>query len=719
MPLNFAPIMPPLQQTLWDKTLDTFLTEGEVNFYIDGTTTPKNVYQLVGTGPGTYTYVSLGHTLTLSGIGTFIDANGGAIEVYLWPWLGSPNDATPSQIAQNYYITVYSSTGVFQFDLNNIPGVLSGDQPQETTFETTENVISNPEFSEVLFSTTATSINPYTINVTGTLAETKIAPDWSVITTGSGSIGLYRQLIIDSTAPGNPAYALGINTSGFTQPIILRQRLLTPRIFADEYVSGTFIVQANNGGPYNVTMNYTPSITGTIQQICTGTTVGSGFIRIFNNTPIFITNPGSGSGYIDITLVFPVGASLQISCVQLLGVIDNVEIAEYLQQSPEREADHLFHYWQPYLNFKPIPSLLTGWDFALNPQQFGITSFSTTPIYVWDQTICASQSGTINVSQPITGAFRATTTSSNQTFYMLQYLDSPESLLTAYSDLSVNINAYSAPGDGVVARVYLFYGNASSTFPSLSTPATIGTIDAAGEFTLTASNWFPIPQDPVFSNMGTLTISDNVDLGFTGWNNLVNYTAAEAAKFAIVVTFFVPVSATQANIQSISCVPGKIPTRPAPQTSDEVLRECQYYYETSYPLGTAPGTANTLSTLWSVQGNSPNGMITSAYGTVIGSQFKVVKRGNMATNGQVNILAPTSGTALAVDRYGVKAMTQSQLFPITAYFNFTYPLTSPSWVDQNGYSIYGNTTPFDGVSSTTATQVLSWHFVADARIGEF
>jgi hypothetical protein len=32
-------------------------------------------------------------------------------------------------------------------------------------------------------------------------------------------------------------------------------------------------------------------------------------------------------------------------------------------------------------------------------------------------------------------------------------------------------------------------------------------------------------------------------------------------------------------INSISLVPGDIPTRPAPKTTDEVLRECQYYFE--------------------------------------------------------------------------------------------------------------------------------------------
>lgn len=732
MPLNFAPIMPPLQQTLWDKTLDTFLTEGEVNFFIDGTTTPKNVYQLVGTGPGTYTYVSLGHTLTLSGIGTFIDANGGAIEVYLWPWLGSPNDPIPSQIAQNYYITVYSSTGVFQFDLNNIPGVLSGGQPQETTFETTENVISNPEFSEVLFSTEVTSLNPVVFNVTGTLIATEIAPDWSVVTTGSGSISVYQQTIIDETAPGNPAYALGISTSGFTQPIILRQRILTPRIFADEYVSGTFIVQANNGGPYDVTMNYTPSITGTIQQICTGTTVGSGFIRIFNNTPIFITNPGSGSGYIDITLVFPVGASLQISCVQLLGVIDNIEIAEYLQQSPEREADHLFHYWQPKLNFKAIPSYLVGWDFRVNPAQFGNVGTlgalgANTCDYIADQTLLfqtvsdslgwdAGNATTENKELVVT------TTAATQ-FALIQYLDASALYAMDTNRLSAYIQVST---DATINMNISLWFTTNSTLPNPPVTTNHQTffsgLDSNGHPTSITSGWTEIPN--IYGNANFSSSPHNIGKGFSGWDGskMVNMMMPYITYFAIVVGTGAVTSGKNHNFSRISLVPGDIPCPPGPQQPDEVLRECQYYYETSYPIGKnyiAPGTASTITMINSAQITTSS----QTYPTFLGFNYLVPKRFTTLTSLPITIYSPTTGNAGDVDLYQAGGSAgYSSTVTATDYFNISISPSFPNGWNQYGYAFYSNGTalPKTGSPATIITPyVMSWHHVIDVRLGNY
>src|SRR6185503_15416768 len=175
---NNAIIMPPLQQQLWDKTLNVPLSGGFVQFFRDSQrTTPKDVYQLTGTGPGSYTYTNLGSVLTLSGIGTYVDANGGNIAIYLWPFTGSPNDDPPSQIADNYYIEVYSSTNVFQFDIPNWPGVGGGSSSSDTA-DTTDNVLSNAQFVEINFPSDATRSSPWMLSLTGTQTATEIAPDW-------------------------------------------------------------------------------------------------------------------------------------------------------------------------------------------------------------------------------------------------------------------------------------------------------------------------------------------------------------------------------------------------------------------------------------------------------------------------------------------------------------------------------------------------------------
>jgi hypothetical protein len=586
--LNTAFILPALQQSFIDKTLGTPLSAGTVRFFHDNAqTTPKSVYELVGVNQGSYTYKDIGSVQTLSGLGTFVDENGGAILIYLWPYTGDPNDQPPSTDGDNYYIEVYSSTGVFQEDFHNIPGVPQGGVAPVGNISTSDNIISNGQFVEVDFPVTATQSSPQSFTIASGTVTTEIAPDWSVTTTGAGTVNVWQIPISGATTNiGNPAYALGISSTGFSLPIQLTQTIQAPRILASTPVSATFIAQSN-GANVTLSMTYTPSITHTPQTICSGTAVGADYSVIANAAPVSITDPGVGTGSVNVSIVIPNGSSVNISCVQLCAAIDNA-IVGYIQETPEREIDHLFHYWKPKLDFKPIPSMLVGWEFALNPAQFPnqtVTppfvptpnqTITTTPGYIWDQTICASVVGNVTVVKSASGAFSATTNNASEAFYMLQYLSSTQALETALSRLSVNLNGYCSNQTNVVVSVYLFYGNLSSTIPSL--PTSIGTLAANGVFTLSAANWVKISQGLGFSNQAMLSTS-SADYGFSSWDNRAN--SATTANFAIVVTFSCPTSGSNVLVQSISCDPGDIPTRPAPKTQDETLRECQYYYEIS------------------------------------------------------------------------------------------------------------------------------------------
>lgn len=731
MALNAAVIMPPLQQVIFDKTLDTFLSNGQVFFWEDSNRTiPKNVYTLTGTGPGSYTYVSLGAELTLSGIGSFIDSSGGNIAIYLWPFTGTPNDNPASTTVQNYYITVYSSTSVFQFDIPNWPGTSESASPVDEA-NTTENIISNGQFVDVNFPTTATMGSPFTTNVTGTLTETEIAPGWVIVSNGSGTLNLYRQIVLDSTAQGNPAYALGLSSTGFNQPLQLRQRILAPRILAEQFASATFLAQSF-GGAITLTMNYTPSLTGTIQQICTGTTLSSGFDLIANSPAVQITNPGSGSGYVDISIVIPLSSSVQITCVQFCGVIDALSVVAYLQETPEREIDHLFHYFQPRINFKPIPSLLTGWDFPLNPKQFGITSFSTTPIYVWDQTIMCSTVGNINVTTISgTDAMSLQTNNPNEAIYMLQYLKGPEAVKTTLSRLSVNINAYSLVANNVRVNVFLYYSSPNGTIPTL--PTTIGSIDNAltGHFALSASGWVLISQDKSFQNFATLPFNSLVDTQFSGWNNVVNFGVASTDNFAMVVTFAVPTAGTVVALNSISCVPGDIPTRPAPQTQDEVLRECQLYYESSSPyagLPAASGYANAVSypmQTYIIQTGGAGS--TTSYPATFNLIYKIPKRAVP----NINIFsanAGTSGSASCTIYYTTNAGGYNAVTSDASLSNFwtgtignsaAYYFPKGTIVGP-GIAALASASPGILVAITTAVfgnSEISFNYTIDARLG--
>jgi hypothetical protein len=736
MALNAAVIMPPLQQVIFDKTLDTFLAGGQVYFFEDANRTiPKDVYELTGTGPGSYTYTSLGHQLTLSGIGSFVDHSGANIAIYLWPFTGSPNDNPPSDTIQNYYITVYSSTGVFQFDIPNWPGVTANESPVNTA-DTTDNIISNPQFVDITFSPASNSITPSVFTTTGTNTETIIAPDWSVITTGSGSFSVYQEHITDSTAPGNPPYALGIISNSYSQPIHLRQRILSPRLFSGQYVSGTFLSASLDGGAHNLSMTYTPSITGTIQTVCSGTTNSSGYTVIANSIPVQITNPGDGTGYIDVDIVIPVGANLLISNIQLCGVSSNTETVAFLEQTPEREIDHLFHYFQPQLNFKPIPSLLVGWDFPLNPAQANAWTIgiNTTPKYILDQTIAACSSSTYTTAQDsVTGALNVTPVSATQSFYLLQYLKIPQALNVLGTFLSSNLFSW-GHSNNIKCEVNLYVGP-DGQIPIL--PTSIVTIADNGTVALTgsavANGWTAIPniyfQTPQVQTLKLVTvendINEGVDLGFNGWQIASSTVLNTTAVFAIVVSFTTTTIGQGVTVNSISLVPGDIPTRPAPQTADEVLRECQYYYEKSYLPGVYAGAAQVQGSVAVFQNSELFTATNTAaflYYDVIYLQLKQTKQTSAYTvtfysiSGTLNNVTASlrgfdsGGASKSADVELVRATfwTETAKSDSSVYY---IPVTS-NLGDDSVTIVPNSTQHFIGTTAWVA-----FHYIVDARLG--
>ena len=567
--------LPQLQTQFWDKDLNIPLAGGYINFFQDAArTVPKDVFVLTQTAGPTYSYTDIGSVVTLSSVGTTQYLGTDSI-IFLYPYDANGN-------VQLYYIAVYSSTNVLQFTRSAVPSGVVSSASTLSGFTQSGNIVSNPQFANVLFD----SANGATFSLSGT-TTTQIAPDWSIITTGTGSVTVNQIAITDTLAPGEPAYALDINSATISS-LILSQRITnSPRILENNFASGTFIAQAI--APTSsaiITMNYVPSVGSTV-PIVVGTAAAGTFSPVIVGTTAAIipqtnTNPPGSTGYVDIQFVIPVGAHIQISCIQLLSVASATIKAAYIQESTPRQIDHLFHYYQNGLNFKPIPSLLTGWDFPLNPAQFGTSqTISTTPSYIWDQTICGSTASTAAViRQTLTGTFFCTTGASAQGFYLLQYLSGAEALETTLSNLAVNVTASSNDGN-VSMKVYLFYSSTGGTIPATATP--IGIIHSDGTFTLTSSGWTAIAQPNGQSNSATIVSASPTSFGFTGFNGAANYATTTSNNFAIVVTFLVPTSGKFVSINSISCVAGDIPTRPAPQAADEVLRECQRYYEVSDP----------------------------------------------------------------------------------------------------------------------------------------
>ncbi len=578
-----------IEDVLLDKDTGAPLAGGLVYFEYDNQRgLLKPVYQITGNSPD-YTFTQLPNPVTLSSIGTFADALDNPVIPYFYPY-----DADGD--VELYYIRVTNSEDVEQFVREAQPYI----SPQEDgeLLSVITNEISNPQFAEVLFDT---NVDPVTYNVNAVTDEViNIAPDWDLIVSApaAGTVTVAQLTPTGSlNVITNPGTLLTLSSTGLTK-LHLRQRIYgSPNLWGTGYLSASFVAKTYSGTTVTLNMYYSQS-NGTVvdQLLVAGELAASGAYGAFPGSALIPPSNSVGtfpSAYIDIYFDIPLSIEIDITSVMVAFTGEtSIDEISYDQESWARQIDHLFHYYKDPIFFKPIPSLLTAWDFPLNPAQISTASvtMNTTAAYIWDQTIGKSVVGNIAVIRnTVTGGFQATTANANEAFYQLQYLSGGQARKFLDTTLSVNINAFRTQAGGAcTVKVYLYRGSSAATVPVL--PISLGTIDASGNFTLTAANWTLIPRGDRGQALGTLsaidtadysTLNDVIDLQFSGWQITDETEISDTDKVAIVVTYSCPTTATVITVDSIGLVPGDIPTRPAPQTTDEVLRECQYYYEIS------------------------------------------------------------------------------------------------------------------------------------------
>lgn len=592
-----------LENIFLDKDSGEPLSGGIVTFYEDDQrTTLKPVYQITGTSPS-YTFTQLQNPMILSSIGTFVTEDGDPVVPYAYPYA---SDGTE----QLYYITVYSADeagdpATLQLTREAVPYVPSSDSGGAT--ETSDNAVSNPQFVEVLFEDEGPQV--YTVSGSQT---TPIAPGWDLITTESGTVTVTRIPTVASTSPSSPSYALTFLSTGFTEAYHLRQRFHhSPRLFANETV-GAYLI-ASCASTTSISATFTPS-SGDEYTLIDGVTVvgGAGYASVVGSASIdgTINTESAVTGYVDLIIELPISVTIGISSIQLTTIPSGTSTDEiaFLQEPAARQIDHLFHYYEPALKYKPIPSFLVGWDFPLNPAQFLGDTVAASAIgankskYVWDQTIIfQSANSGVGVTRATSGAIVLTAAATTQ-MALVQYLPQITARKLLNGDLSVNVSAYgSADTDCCVSLWY----TTDATLPNAGTTGTtpvssslIATIGSSGKPSTFNGNWTEVPRvnstnsvDAIFS-IDTATSSIFNEYPLTGWSLLSNAAKNTATYFAIVVGTSSMTSSATLTINSISLVPGDIATPPAPKTWDETLRECEFYYEKSYDNDVIPGDSS-------------------------------------------------------------------------------------------------------------------------------
>lgn len=630
-----------LEEYFVDKDTGAPLSGGYVQFWKDADRTdPKLVYQKVATGAldaagnPVYEFEALPDPVQLSAVGTPQNAGGDNIAIYYWPYEGTPTDSTG--VVELYYVAIFNSLGVPQFTREGWPGsgVSSGSGDGSGT---AENMLTNPQFADISFS------EENGVAYTSAGAETATIPvgaDWDLVVTftGVGTVTMTRVPITGvSNRITNPPFSLSVVVGSNISGLFLRQRLQhNPGIWAstDAGVGGYLATYMLLGPASNATISYEPSV-GAPTQLLTGNNVAAEYVAFTETvqlTPSANTDDGD-DGYVDILVTLrPSGTNL-ITSLQIVPLQDDVDGVEFVQEPVNRQVDHMFNYYNDLLQYKPIPSFLIGWDFPQNPVQFLGPTVAASAIgankskYVWDQTIIfQSANSGVGVTSGTNDAIVLTAAATTQ-MAIIQYIDGqlPRELLTLY--LAAHIRAFTNQVGGVPITISLWYTNDAS-LPNINAGTNnslVLTLDANGKPATFNGTWVEVPR----SNLGNATFTmaqgtDYTDYGFAHWFNSSGAGITTAQFFAIVVGTGSVTMGNTINIQSISLVPGKIPTIPAPQHQSQVVFECQSYYEKSFELNTVPAQNVGVNT-----GEFSNSQILGAGVSTRLSQipFKVNKRG--------------------------------------------------------------------------------------------
>lgn len=607
---------------------------------------------------------------------------------------------------------------------NYIPGDNQGSGSDTDSLLTNENMITNPQFADILFE------SPLSITSAGTY---DIAPGWQLVLTGTGTTTITQVLTagIDN-AVGNPAYALRFNNSGWTTAI-LRQRLSNNGALFDGGAVGATLTAYATGSSETVTVSYVPS-TGT------GTTIFSavvltGTFQTFQGVQDIANSTNTDTGedaYVDFRVTLPATGDVTISNLQFTGqenpLVDSDIMPVYQEISYERMVDQTFHYYKDQLIEKPIPSYLVGWDFPLNPAQFLGTSVSAQAVganksyYAWDQTIAfqSADSG-ITITRSSDGSLNLAPAATTQ-MAVIQYLDATQAKKILQHPIAVNLSAYCDIGFTLKVTISLWW-TTDASLPDINAGTNnslVATLDADGKPATFNGNWTEVARTTGISPVTTLSpqVSPQPGVNFNGWDLADNALADTATFFAIVIgTESMPVGDSSLYIRSVSLSSGDIATLPAPQTQDQVLRECQFYYEKSYSTAVAPGTVSALDQVFSAQ--LPNA-VSGAPDTVrLKSRtymisYNTAKRTDTPT---ITFYSPVTGTADRVRGYTKNAGAALADADITQSTNWTSVYDGQKFHAFTPSNVSDLIGPTATVGNSFAEAYILFHYTIDCRLG--
>ena len=525
------------------------------------------------------------------------------------------------------------------YEINDfVPGQGGGVTPSAAA-GFTENQTTNGQFNQISFSGT------YTISTPGIY---EIAPGWFLALAGAGTTVLTQQVLIaDQDQINNPPYALRINNTGWASADLYQRFENNGALWASNsqqlgFVSMSVTAQAQ-GSNYNpLTLIYKDS--SGVEQVIASGTINTGSYQVLDGTIPLADSTNSQSSaiaYVDMVIRLKPTGVIDITNVQVVGQelplgSDTPATPTYKQETIERQIDHLFHYYHDSIIFQPKDTILTAWNFPLNPFQFNtqtVTTNATQTQYICDQTILHQEAASQIASGVATNADRfglyitPVDAAPTTRFAIFQYPDSTTTFPYWSYKLSalVKLRFNSTHGTSVRFKMLLMYRTAGAP-PTLSASEPIAGWSGT-ELTL-AAGWTAIKpvNDPIY----TVTSSSSGAFDNFVFNGFQLPTATTDTMYLSAVFYTLDNMDSSAGtkdyfvIDKISLVNNDFAIDTQPQTFDDVLRQCQFYYEKSYDVGTLPGASTLVGVINKYQVAAVSDG--RCYGAPWEFQFNTVKR---------------------------------------------------------------------------------------------
>jgi hypothetical protein len=698
------------------------LAGGKIYFYKDeARSVPKTVYELTGSPPN-YLYEALPNPIILSAVGTIVNANGENVAIYYYPY-------NSQGVIENYYIRVFSEDDVEQFDRQAWPNLTPTSTPGgDGNSATVQNQLSNSQFVDVAFPTD----EGLELSWSGALAETTytIAPDWDLVieASGTGSVTINRTALTGSlNVATNPPFELDIVASSVNiTSLKLVQRLSNnPDIWAELYVAGVMLVQSLDGISRTFSMVYAPSIAVADTTIVEGASGDSGYTELKGavQLPEGTNSEDGDDGYVDIQIILPLAGHYTLTSIQLTnGTAEpTVDDITYQQDPANRQKDFSFHHYRPQIIQLAVPSVLDGWDFRVNPSQWGASQSmgAVASQYLWDQTI-----GFQSVNSAISAARGANeeleiTVGLTCQFALIQYLEGAQLQQLLQSNFSTLITALTDISGGVTGTVS-FWVTTDVSLPDVATGTNlslVATLNADGKPATFNGNWTEVARSTGWDAKFTIPEqSEYAQIPLEGWNASTLANAATYTYGAIVIGFS-ETDAGAVNFQSISVTPTLIASPIAPLAYNLTLSQLQRYYEKSYASGINPGTVTTNNAIVQYGSNSFSAATTVE---VFPQSIFLYYRSKKRAVPDFSSYSPATGT---IDKLGSFILQGNGVVVASQDVNFSLFAGDVSNNSTDYYSIaggIGSSPLYSFVGSgpnALYTVFFNMHYTADARLG--